>query len=205
MEFLDDVVTKARLYDESMKKPEVVPASKVLRMLVDYSGKVEKLLGELCILLQPGEQGEEAGPSKRRPEPKPQLEPRPKPVPLPTSTLAASSTGGVSTPTPQSGAPETRPEAAATLGIPDPTHQEPIPDSLNTDDLLSLHQWTTEGLQDTATPTTGSQGPTAPVVRITLGSVTRSQRRGTGSVQTNLFGGTRDDPATGFRRWMREQ
>ena len=46
-----DMVTKARLLDESMKKPEVVPAPKVLRILVDYSGKVEKLLGELRTLL----------------------------------------------------------------------------------------------------------------------------------------------------------
>ena len=49
--FLGNVVTKARLYDKSMKKLKVVPAPKVLRMLVDYSGKVEKLLGELRILL----------------------------------------------------------------------------------------------------------------------------------------------------------
>ena len=56
-----------------------------------------------------------------------------------------------------------------------------------------------------ATPTSGSQGPTAPVVRTTPGSVTRSQRRGPGSIQTNLFGGTRDDPAARLRQWMREQ
>ena len=56
-----------------------------------------------------------------------------------------------------------------------------------------------------AMPTTGSQGPTAPVVRITPGLVTWSQRRGTGSIQTNLFGGTREDSAEGFCRWMREQ
>ena len=46
-----NVVTKARLYDKSMKKPKVVPAPKVLRILVDYSGKVEKLLGELRTIL----------------------------------------------------------------------------------------------------------------------------------------------------------
>ena len=46
-----DVVTKARLYDESMKKPEVVPAPKVLWALIDYSGRMEKLLEELCTLL----------------------------------------------------------------------------------------------------------------------------------------------------------
>ena len=53
-----DVVTKARLYDECMKKLQVVPAPKVLRILVDYSGKVEKLLEELRTLLQHGKQRE---------------------------------------------------------------------------------------------------------------------------------------------------
>ena len=52
VEFAGDVVTKVRLYDECMKKLEVVPSPKILRMLVDFSGKVEKLLGELRMLLQ---------------------------------------------------------------------------------------------------------------------------------------------------------
>ena len=51
-------------------------------------------------------------------------------------------------------------------------------------------------------PTTGS---TAPVVRTIPGSITRSQRRGLGSIQTNLFGGTRDDPAAGFCQLVKEQ
>ena len=50
-----DVVTKARLHDESMKKSEVVPAPKVLRALIDYSGRMEKLLEEMRTLLQYGE------------------------------------------------------------------------------------------------------------------------------------------------------
>ena len=54
------------------------------------------------------------------------------------------------------------------------------------------------------TPTTGSWGPTDPVIRITLGSVTRSQQRRTGSVQTNLFGRTPDDPAAGFCRHVKQ-
>ena len=54
------------------------------------------------------------------------------------------------------------------------------------------------------TPATGSRGPTDPVIRITPGSVTRSQQRQTGSVQTNLFGGTLNDPVAGFRRTIRE-
>ena len=54
------------------------------------------------------------------------------------------------------------------------------------------------------TPTTGSRGPTNPVIRITSGFVTRSQQRRIGSVQTNLFGETPDDLAAGFRHRIRE-
>ena len=99
-------------------------------------------------------------------------------VSLPALTPGAPTIGEASASTPQLGAPEARPEATATSVIPDPTHHEPIPDSLNTDDISSLHQWAMEGLQDTVTPTTGSQGSTTPVVWITPGLVTRSQRRG---------------------------
>ena len=97
-----------------------------------------------------------------------------------------------------------RPEPAATPVIPDPTHQEPIPDSLNTDDIPSLHQWSTEDLPESGTPATRSRGPTDPVIRIPPDSVPQSQLRRAGSVQTNLFGGTPDDPASGFRRHMRQ-
>ena len=54
------------------------------------------------------------------------------------------------------------------------------------------------------TPATGSQGRTDPVIQISPGSVPHSQPRRAGSVQTNLFGGTPDDPAAGFRRHMRQ-
>ena len=54
------------------------------------------------------------------------------------------------------------------------------------------------------TPATGSRGPTDPVIRITPGSVTQSQQRRIGSIQTNLFGGNPDDPAAGFRCHMRQ-
>ena len=97
-----------------------------------------------------------------------------------------------------------RPEPAATPNIPDPTHQESIPDSLNTDDIPSLHQWSTEDLPGSGTPATGSRGPTDPVIRIPPGSVPQSQPRRAGSVQTNLFGGTPDDSATGFCCHMRQ-
>ena len=59
-----DMVNKAHLYDESMRKPEVVPRPKVIRCLVNYNLKMEKLFKELQALLQPGEQREEAGPSQ---------------------------------------------------------------------------------------------------------------------------------------------
>ena len=53
-------------------------------------------------------------------------------------------------------------------------------------------------------PATGSRGPIDPVIRISPGSVPRSQLRRAGSIQTNLFGGTPDDPAAGFRCHMRQ-
>ena len=49
--FSGDVVTKARLYDQCMKKPEATLAPKILRMLVDFSRRVENLLKELRVLL----------------------------------------------------------------------------------------------------------------------------------------------------------
>ena len=61
--FSGDVVTKARLYDQCMKKPEAVSAPKVLLMLVNFSGRVEGLLKDLQLLLQHGRQEQEAEPS----------------------------------------------------------------------------------------------------------------------------------------------
>ena len=201
--FPGNVVTKARLYDQCMKKPEVEPTPKILHMLVDFSRRVENLLKELRILFQYDRRGQEAGPSERRLEPNSEPTTRPEPTSPPASTLGASVTGEPSTPIPRPEAPQDQPEPAATPVIPDPTRQEPIPDSLNIDDILSLHQWATDGFQDSATPATGSQGPMDPVVRITPGFVTRSWQGRTGSVQTNLFGGTQEDPSIGFHQWMR--
>ena len=62
--FAGDVVTKARLYNQCMKKPEVVSAPKILRMLVDFSERVENFLGELCKFLQYDGRGQEAGSSE---------------------------------------------------------------------------------------------------------------------------------------------
>ena len=60
--FAGDVVTKARLYDQCMKKLEAVSAPKVLRMLVDFSGRVENLLKELRLVFQHNGRGHERPP-----------------------------------------------------------------------------------------------------------------------------------------------
>ena len=49
--FAGDVVTKARVFDQCMKKPEAILAPKILRMLVNFSGRVENLLKKLRLLL----------------------------------------------------------------------------------------------------------------------------------------------------------
>ena len=194
---------KARIFDQCMKKPEAVSAAKILRMLVDFNARVENLLKEIRLAFQLGDQGHGAGPSEQRLD----LVPgplRPEPPSPPTATLGAPPTGAPSASTPRPEATPSQPEAAATPNILDPTQQEPIPDSLNTDDIPSLHQWGTEDLPESKTPATGNQGPTDPVIRITPGSVPCSQPRRPGSIQANLYGGNPDDPAAGFRRHMRQ-
>ena len=201
--FSGDVVMKARIFDQCMKKPEAVSIAKIVRMLVDFSTRVENLLKEIRSVFQLGDRGHEAGPSEQRPKTVPEPA-RPEPPSPPTATQAAPPTGAPSASIPRPRATPSQPEDVATPSIPDPTRQEPIPDSLNTDDIPSLHQWGTEDLPESVTPTTGSRGPTDPVIWISPGSVPRSQSRRAGSVQTNLFGGTLDDPAAGFRRHMRQ-
>ena len=200
--FPGDVVTKARIFDQCMKKPEAVSAAKILRMLVDFSAQIENLLKEIRSAFQLGDRGHEASPSEQRPDPVPGPS-RPEPPSPPTTTLGVPPTGAPSASTPRPEATPSRPEAVATPNIPDPTQQEPIPDSLNIDDIPSLHQWGTEDLPESGTPATGSRGPTDPVIRITPGSVPHCQPRRPGSVQANLFGGNRDDPTARFRRHMR--
>ena len=200
--FPGDVVMKAKIFDKCMKKSEAVSAAKILCMLVDFSGWVENLLKEIRSAFQLGKRGHKASPSEQHPEPVPgpsRLEP---PSP-PKATPAAPPTKAPSASTPRPEATLHQPKAASTPNIPDPTRQEPIPDSLNTDDIPSLHQWGTEDLPESVTPATRSRRPTDPVIQITSGSVARSQRR-TGSIQTNLFGGTPEDPTAGFRRHMRQ-
>ena len=83
--FPSDVVTKARTFDECMKKPEVVSAPKVLRMLVDFSGQVDNLLKEIRLVFQYDSRGYKAGPSEQRPEPVPEpARPEPSSPPAPT-------------------------------------------------------------------------------------------------------------------------
>ena len=53
--FAGNVVTKARIFDECMKKSEAVSALKVLRMLVDFSVWVENLLKEIRLVFQYGD------------------------------------------------------------------------------------------------------------------------------------------------------
>ena len=201
--FPGDIVTKARIFDKCMKKPEAVSVVKVLQMLVDFSGRVENLLKEIRSAFQLGDRRHETGPSEQRPEPVPEPY-RPDPSSPPTTTTAAPPTEAPSALTPRPEAMPSQSGAASMPSIADPTQQEPIPDSLNTDDIPSLHQWGTEDLPESVTPATGSRGPTDLVIRISSGSVPHSQQRRTGSVQTNLFGGTPDDPAAGFRRHMRQ-
>ena len=207
--FPGDVVTKARIFDQCMKKLEAVSTMKILRMLVDFSARIENLLKEIRAAFQFGDRGHEAGPSEQRPKPVPEPS-QPEPPSPPIATPGAPPTGAPSASTPrpeatpsQSEATPSRPEATATPSIPDPTRQEPIPDSLNIDDIPSLYQWGTEDLPESGTPATGSRGPTDPVIRISPGSVPRRQPRRPGSVQTNMFGGTLDDKAVEFRQHMR--
>ena len=201
--FPGDVVMKARIFDQCMKKPEVVSAAKILRMLVDFSARIENLLKEIRSAFQLGDRGHEAGPSEQRPELAPGPS-RPEPSSPPTATLGAPPTRAPSASTLRPEATPSRPEVAAMPSIPDPTRQEPIPDSPNTDDIPSLHQWGTEDLPELVTLATGSRGPTDPVIQISPGSVPRSQPRRPGSIQTNLFGGTPDDQAARFRQHMRQ-
>ena len=69
--FPSDVVTKARIFDQCMKKPEAVSVAKILQMLVDFSARVENLLKEIRSAFQLGDRGHGAGPSEQRPDPVP--------------------------------------------------------------------------------------------------------------------------------------
>ena len=136
--FSGDVVTKARIFDQCMKKSEAVSAAKILRMLVDFRAQIENLLKEIRSAFQLGNRGHEAGPSEQRPEPVPRPS-RPEPSSPPIATAGAPPTRAPSASTPRPEVSPSRPEAAATPRISYPTRQEPIPECLNTDDIPSLH------------------------------------------------------------------
>ena len=55
VEHSGNVVNKARLYDEMAGQLGVSPAPKVIRCLVHYNVKMERLLKEMQALLQPAE------------------------------------------------------------------------------------------------------------------------------------------------------
>ena len=116
--FPGDVVTKARIFDQCMKKPEAVSTAKILQMLVDFSARIENLLKEIQSAFQLGDRGHEAGPFEQRPEPS--SSPTATPVAPPTGEPSASTPQPEATPAQPEVTPS-RPEAAATPIIPNPT------------------------------------------------------------------------------------
>ena len=133
------MVTKARIFDQCMQKLEAVLAAKILRVLVDFSGQVENLLKEIRSAFQLGNQGHEARPIRAAPGTGSGAittgttffaHSNPRGTTDRSTIRLNSSTGGDTVST---GATPSLPEAASTPSISDPTRQEPIPDSLNTD------------------------------------------------------------------------
>ena len=148
MEYPSDVVNKARLYDQCAKQPEASSRAKMMRCMVDYSSKMEKLLKELRTLLQSiGVQLEPAWTST--PTPGPSMVPLPNPSP------------DVVTPP---------------VDRPDPSLQEAIPE-INTEDIASLRTWAAGGPENLTTPTTGSQDTNIPSNLSTLGSISQEALR----------------------------
>ena len=57
-----DVFNKARLFDHGLKQPATDSDVKIIRCMIDYNQKMEKMLKELRTLIQPtGGQPEQAG------------------------------------------------------------------------------------------------------------------------------------------------
>ena len=76
--FPGDVLNKAGLYDQGLRQPETESGAKMMYCMVDYSSKMEKMLKELRVLLQPiGSQLEPAA----TPTPGPNIVPAPTPSP----------------------------------------------------------------------------------------------------------------------------
>ena len=142
-----DVVNKAQFYDKGSSHQGTPTRANIVRFFVKYNSKMEKLMREMRLLLQPFEQ-------------QPQ---RPKPAPEATEATL--------TPVAQSEAPQpemhqteaaqpemhqpeaAQPDEATATGLADPTLAEPIPD-----DIVSIKQWVAGGLQNLTTPTTRNRG-----------------------------------------------
>ena len=107
--FPDDVLNKAHLYDQGLRQPETASGAKMMRCMVDYSAKMEKMLKALRELLQLiGSQPKPASTST------PGLGPDSVPIPIPRP--------GFITPL---------------VSQPDPLFQEAIPE-INIADITSL-------------------------------------------------------------------
>ena len=150
MGFPGDVVNKARLYDQGLKQPETMSRAKMMRCMVDYSTKMEKLLKELRTLLQPiGVQLKPASASI----------PAPGPSTVPTPTQNP----GFVTPL---------------VEQPNPLLQEAIPE-INTKDIASLRTWAAGGPENLTTPTIESRGTNIPGSLSTPGTVSQEAQRRT--------------------------
>ena len=152
---LGDIVNKAQLYDESTSQPGTLSGPKIIWCMVDYSTKIKKLLKEMRTLLQLVGKQPEPTPAMQQPTPEPTGKQPPAPSTIPVAQ------------------PE---ELTPPTERPDPMLQEAIPD-INTEDITSLEQWVAGGLQDMATPTTGSQGTTIPGSRSTPRFIRQDVRR----------------------------
>ena len=129
MGFPGDVINKARLYDQGLKQPETSSRAKMMRCMVDYSTKMEKLLKELRALLQP---------TGVQPEPASTSIPVPGPSTVPVSTP---SLGFVTPP----------------INRPDSFLQEAIPE-ISTEDIASLRTWAARGPENLTTLIIESRG-----------------------------------------------
>ena len=127
MGFPSDIVNKAGLYDQGLKQLETALGAKMMRCMVDYGTKMEKLLKELRKLLQP-------------------IGVQPEPALASTPTPGQST---VPTPTPNPGI------VTPPVAQPDPLLQEAIP-QINMEDIASLRTWVEGGPENLTTPTTGS-------------------------------------------------
>ena len=168
---LGDVVNKAQLYDEGSWHQGMPTGANLVRFLVDYNAKMEKLLWKMqTLLLAPAQQ-------PRRPElardatnamPTPAVQPEaPQPeAPQPEAPQPEA-------PQPEVAQPEaTQQNEATPTRLVDPILAEPIPD-----DIVSIKQWAARGLQNLTTPIIGSLGTSLPAIQSTPRSIRKEARR----------------------------